>query len=115
MSNLIRKIMNCTVVIFLLNFQAEERSSSRRRALARLRISVEAMDIHPPQMTVSSGQGFVEENSPVGTVVVDEEGRPIVFRVTDQDRVSEKSGPRCITRVVPVSQNLLWHMNMHTM
>ena len=48
-------------------------------------IKVEAKDIHPPVLTVTANQGFVDENSPVGTLVRDNNSNPITFAVSDKD------------------------------
>ena len=48
-------------------------------------IKVEAKDIHPPILTVTASQGFVDENSPVGTLVMDTNNNPITFAVSDKD------------------------------
>ena len=53
--------------------QAEEHTPSKRRARARLVITVEAKDIHPPALTVSATEGWVDENSPLGTLVLDKQ------------------------------------------
>lgn len=48
------------------------------------------VDINPPVIhssAVDEGYGFVEENSPVGTKVLDKNGLPIMLTVTDDDLV----------------------------
>lgn len=50
------------------------------------------IDINPPVIHSSAtdeGYGFVEENSPVGTKVLDKTGQPIILTVTDDDLVSK--------------------------
>lgn len=71
--------------------KAEEESSNRRSTLAKLYIDVKPVDINPPVIHSSAadeGYGFVEENSPVGTKVLDKNGQPIILTVTDDDLVS---------------------------
>ena len=60
---------------------------------ARLRIEVEAVDLHMPKIEAESLEGFVEENSPVGTVVTSlrRKGEPLQFAVVDEDLVRFKS------------------------
>lgn len=51
------------------------------------------VDINPPVIhssAVDEGYGFVEENSPIGTKVLDKNGQPILLTVTDDDLVSIK-------------------------
>lgn len=72
-------------------FKAEEESYNRRSTTARLYIDVKPVDINPPVIHSSAadeGYGFVEENSPIGTKVLDRNGQPIVLTVTDDDLVS---------------------------
>lgn len=46
------------------------------------------MDSNPPVIRASATEGFVDENSPIGTKVVDSSGKPIYITVTDADLVS---------------------------
>ena len=70
---------------FEMVLQAEEVTEKRRRTRSQIKIKVEAKDIHPPVLTVTAGQGFVDENSPVGTLVRDSNNNPITFSVSDKD------------------------------
>ena len=70
---------------FEMVLQAEEVTEKRRRTRSEIKIKVEAKDIHPPVLTVTASQGFVDENSPVGTLVRDTNNNPIVFAVSDKD------------------------------
>lgn len=46
------------------------------------------MDSSPPVITSSSTEGFVDENAPVGTKVIDADNNPIRLTITDADLVS---------------------------
>ena len=70
---------------FEMVLQAEEVTEKRRRTRSKIKIKVEAKDIHPPILTVTASQGFVDENSPVGTLVMDTNNNPITFAVSDKD------------------------------
>ncbi|XP_050534289.1 cadherin-99C isoform X2 [Daktulosphaira vitifoliae] len=73
---------------FVITVKAEEESPNRRATTAKLYIDVKPIDINPPIIHSSAsgdGYGFVEENSPIGTKVVDKNGNPIQFTVTDDD------------------------------
>lgn len=65
--------------------KAEEQSENKRYTTAKLFINVKPVDSNPPTISVSSDEGFVEENSAIGTKVVDKNGAPIVFRTSDVD------------------------------
>lgn len=64
---------------------AEEQSERKRFTTAKLFINVKPVDSNPPTIAVSSEEGFVEENSAIGTKVVDKSGAPIAFRTSDMD------------------------------
>jgi len=75
-------------------FKAEEESINHKSTMATLYIDVKPVDINPPVIHSSAadeGYGFVEENSPIGTKVLDKNGQPIILNVTDDDLVSTKS------------------------
>lgn len=46
------------------------------------------VDVNPPQISASATDGFVDENAPVGTKIIDQEGNPIQLGVSDPDLVS---------------------------
>jgi len=69
-------------------FKAVEVSEAKRSATAKLTITVKPVDSNPPVITASSIEGFVDENAPIGTKVIDEDGNPIVLTVSDADLVS---------------------------
>ncbi|KAK8770387.1 hypothetical protein V5799_013147, partial [Amblyomma americanum] len=66
---------------------AEEDTESRRFATARLTIGVRVVDSNPPILLASATEGFVDENSPIGTYVVTQPGgdEPLYFMVSDDD------------------------------
>ena len=74
-----------TVGEFEMVLQAEERTEMRRKAQSKIIIKVEAKDIHPPVLAVTATEGFVDENSAVGTLVLDSNNNPISFSVSDKD------------------------------
>lgn len=73
------------------HFQAQEISEAKRSTTAKLFITVKPVDAHPPELILSSREGFVFENSPIGEKIVDINGNPITVRVEDKDFVSTKS------------------------
>lgn len=62
-------------------------SEAKRFTTAQLTITVRPVDASPPVVSASSDEGEVEENSPKGTRVVDEDGMPILLSVSDPDLV----------------------------
>ena len=70
---------------FEMILQAEEQTEVKRKAQSKIIIKVEAKDIHPPVLTVTADEGFVDENSAVGTLVLDSSNNPITFSVSDKD------------------------------
>lgn len=68
--------------------QAEEVSEQKRFATAKLHVAVKPVDSHPPQITASQTEGFVDENAPIGTKVIDSQKNPIRLTITDEDLVS---------------------------
>lgn len=46
------------------------------------------VDANPPVIHATAIEGFVDENAPIGTHVIDSDGQPIVLTVTDADLVS---------------------------
>lgn len=59
-----------------------------RSATAKLTITIKPVDSNPPVITASSVEGFVDENAPIGTKVIDKNGRSILLTVSDADLVS---------------------------
>ncbi|XP_039297705.1 cadherin-99C isoform X1 [Nilaparvata lugens] len=65
--------------------KAEEVTEAKRSTTAKLFITVKPVDSNPPQLTASAGEGFVDENAPIGTKVIDADGNPIKLSVSDAD------------------------------
>ncbi|XP_052863564.1 cadherin-99C [Anopheles cruzii] len=65
--------------------KAEEVSEMKRFTTAKLAIHVKPVDAFPPMISATATEGFVDENSPIGTVVMDADGHPIKLSTTDQD------------------------------
>lgn len=78
---------------FHLIIKAAEVSEAKRFATAKLEITVKPVDVNPPEILATATEGFVEENSPVGTQIVDANGKPISFTVTDADLGPEDPKP----------------------
>lgn len=89
------RIVDSSVIAreFELVVRAEEVSDFKRFTTAKLIINVKASDIFPPVISATSSNGFVDENSPVGTRVLDKKGNPILFRTTDADFTNEEMHP----------------------
>ena len=68
----------------------QETNLNRRRAESQLIITVEAKDNFSPELAVSATDGFIDENSVLGTLVLDKGGNPITFTVSDRDQVCEE-------------------------
>lgn len=49
---------------------------------------VRPVDQNPPKISTSSTDGFVDENAPVGTKVIDSKDNPLQLSVSDPDLVS---------------------------
>ncbi|CAG7733991.1 unnamed protein product, partial [Allacma fusca] len=82
----IRPVDNDEEVRFDIILKATEVTPDKRSATAKLIITVHAVDSHPPIIQASALVGYVEENSPVGTVVLAfHDHLPIHFSVTDPD------------------------------
>ncbi|XP_015606364.1 cadherin-99C isoform X1 [Cephus cinctus] len=73
--------------------KAVEVSEARRSATAKLTITVKPVDSNPPVISASAVEGFVDENAPVGTKVIDGNGNPIVLTVSDADLGPEDPKP----------------------
>lgn len=70
---------------FDITVQAEEVTEAKRSTTARLTINVKPVDSFPPVIHSSSTEGFVDENSPRGTAVLDAKGNPIKLTTSDAD------------------------------
>lgn len=63
-------------------------SEAKRSTTAKLFITVKPVDAHPPEIKLSSMEGYIDENSPIGEKVLDLNGNPLVVTVEDKDFVS---------------------------
>ncbi|XP_068081396.1 cadherin-99C isoform X2 [Anabrus simplex] len=70
---------------FEIIIKAQEVTEQKRFTTAKLTITVKPVDSSPPVIHASAIEGFVDENSPKGTKVVDSSGNPIQLTVTDAD------------------------------
>lgn len=70
---------------FDITVQAEEVSEAKRSTTARLTINVKPVDSFPPVIQASATEGFVDENSAIGSKVLDSKGNPIKLTTTDAD------------------------------
>lgn len=84
----IRSVDTAVTKKFDIIIKAQEVSEARRSTTAKLMITVKPVDASPPVIHTSAGEGFVNENAPIGTEVIDLEGNPLVLTVTDNDLVS---------------------------
>ncbi|XP_059218267.1 cadherin-99C [Stomoxys calcitrans] len=73
--------------------KAEEVSMMKRFTTAKLTINVKPVDANPPVISASSIVGYVDENSPLGTKVLDENGKPISFKTSDADLTEDDPKP----------------------
>ncbi|XP_076242183.1 cadherin 99C [Calliopsis andreniformis] len=73
--------------------KAVEVSETKRSATAKLTITVKPVDSNPPIIIASDAEGFVDENAPIGTKVIDKNGVPIVLTVSDADLGPEDPKP----------------------
>lgn len=91
------KVVDTTVAKrFDIIVKAEEISESKRFTTAKLAITVKPVDANPPVIVASEIEGYVDENSPVGTKVVDEHGDPIKLKITDADLSDDDPRPAYI-------------------
>ncbi|CAH0723630.1 unnamed protein product, partial [Brenthis ino] len=70
---------------FQLIIKAEEITESKRFTTAKLTVTVRPVDASPPEVNATSDEGSVEENSPIGTKVLDYTGQAIKLSVSDPD------------------------------
>lgn len=84
---------------YSITVKAEEQSEYRRFALASLTVEVLVADLHPPVLSANFFEGYVDENSPIGSRVMSAPrgGDPIMFQVTDEDYVSDSTSFRGIS------------------
>ncbi|XP_037944037.1 cadherin-99C-like [Teleopsis dalmanni] len=73
--------------------KAEEVSPAKRFTTAKLTITVKPVDANPPVISASDIEGYVDENSPIGTKVLDINNKPISFKTTDADLAEDDPKP----------------------
>ncbi|KAG4067292.1 hypothetical protein HA402_000283 [Bradysia odoriphaga] len=76
--------------------KAEEISESKRFTTAKLTITIKPVDANPPVIVASEIEGYVDENSPVGTKVYDSKNNPIMLTATDADLTENDPKPEYI-------------------
>ncbi|KAH8294616.1 hypothetical protein KR018_000432 [Drosophila ironensis] len=87
--------------------KAEEVAPGPRRfTTAKLAIAVKPVDANPPVIAASAIEGYVEENSAVGTRVLDSSGNPISFSTTDADLSDTDAKPDYIYELTTPSFNV---------
>ncbi|KAH8268497.1 hypothetical protein KR026_007890 [Drosophila bipectinata] len=87
--------------------KAEEVAPGLRRfTTAKLAIAVKPVDANPPEISSSAIEGYVEENSAVGTRVLDANGNPISFKTTDADLSDTDPKPDYIYELTTPSFNV---------
>ncbi|KAH0560924.1 Cadherin-99C [Cotesia glomerata] len=89
----IRAVDTTVTKKFDIIIKAVEESEAKRSATAKLTITVKPVDSNPPVITASSVEGYVDENAPVGTKVIDKDGNPIKLTVFDADLAPEDPKP----------------------
>jgi protocadherin-15 len=82
-----KKLVDSSVTArqFDITIQAEEATELKRSTTARLTVNVKPVDSFPPVIQASAAEGFVDENSPKGTKVLDSKGNAIKLMTTDAD------------------------------
>ena len=75
-----------------ISVKATEVSRKRLSAETFLLVKIMAEDLSPPVLSTTAEIGYIDENSEVGTVVVDSSGQNITFKITDSDIVSIENG-----------------------
>lgn len=80
------KIVDANVASeFEIIVKAEEVSEMKRFTTAKLTIKIKRQDTSPPVINATAVVGFVEENSPIGTKILDANGKPIMLSISDTD------------------------------
>ena len=92
-SGLIRQIKQADrtrAKVFTIWLKAEQSNNLNRNATAKLTIEVVPLDKSPPKIIASSTDGYIEENSPLGSIVYEskEKRKGLKFEATDPDIVS---------------------------
>ena len=83
-----------------ISVRATEVSRNRLSADTFVIIRVLAEDLSPPVLSVSSPIGYVDENSNIGTPVLDANGNNITFKLADADivRILSKGGDHSVSK-----------------
>ncbi|XP_072398558.1 cadherin-99C [Diabrotica undecimpunctata] len=81
----IKPVDTSTTKKFSIIIKAQEVSEAKRSTTAKLFVTIKPVDAHPPEIVLSSLEGFVKENSPIGKKVLDGGGKPILVSVQDKD------------------------------
>ncbi|KAI4458345.1 fat atypical cadherin-related [Holotrichia oblita] len=81
----VKAVDTSTTKPFNIIIKAQEISEAKRSTTAKLAITVKPVDANPPEIVVFSTEGFVNENSQVGTNVLDSGGNPLIVTVEDKD------------------------------
>nr|XP_022907030.1 cadherin-99C-like [Onthophagus taurus] len=81
----IKAVDTSTTKMFNVIIKAQEVSEAKRSTTAKLLITVKPVDANPPEIVFSSEEGWVNENSPIGTNVLDIKGDPVMVSVIDKD------------------------------
>ncbi|XP_050294063.1 cadherin-99C isoform X2 [Anthonomus grandis grandis] len=89
----IKAVESATTKFFNIIIKAQEESEAKRSTTAKLLITVKPVDAHPPEIVLSTKEGYVKENSPIGEQVQDLSGKPLLITVEDKDFGSEDPKP----------------------
>ncbi|XP_015117521.1 cadherin-99C [Diachasma alloeum] len=89
----IRAVDTTVTKKFDIIIKAVEVSEAKRSTTAKLTITVKPVDSNPPVITASAVEGFVDENAPIGTKVIDKGGAAIKLTVSDADLGPEDPKP----------------------
>ncbi|KAH1012859.1 hypothetical protein HUJ05_011939 [Dendroctonus ponderosae] len=81
----IKAVESATTKKFNIIIKAQEVSEAKRSTTAKLFITVKPVDTHPPEIVLSSREGYVNEMSPVGEEVLDAHDKPLLVQVVDPD------------------------------
>ncbi|XP_066251478.1 cadherin-99C isoform X2 [Euwallacea similis] len=81
----IKAVEAATTKKFNIIIKAQEESEAKRSTTAKLFITIKPVDANPPEIFLSSIEGFVKENSPIGEEVLEASGEPLLVQVEDKD------------------------------
>jgi hypothetical protein len=86
-----------------ISVRATEVSRNRLSADTFVIIRVLAEDLSPPVLSVSSPIGYVDENSNIGTPVLDANGNNITFQLADEDISNPDDLPKYVYEITTTS------------